>query len=302
MSKKVTIISQDYDNCFAIMTNVGLHGEFNGVNKKSWESYRKQGKDLEIIASMRQKYNEFLTEITKDSAEVHVYVGSDRQSFALDRLNASINKNGSVFPALVDLCNERSAAAQPWVFEPLLLADPKVDGSKPYQRQRGEAYRRMLAPGTFQLEVLEPPVNFDVNKQSKRPMLINQMWDAYRQNPDADELAFHFIDDRDDLIEDILKNLDPKEIPPNMTVVVSKFDYIGEVMKEPEAMHYCGTIKPPAVVQECKAVSTVEVDPGLSIASSIENTLWENNSSPKNATAGVSKLEECFKETISCIS
>ena len=249
MPKKITVISQDYDNCFAIMTQEGFNAEFYGRNKATWES-EFIAKGVDIVArteSTREQYNAYLTAITRDANAVRVYVGSDRQSDDLDKLNAAKNGNGSVFPALETLCREKSTVEQPWQFEPLLLADPLIPGAEPYLRARGEAYRRISESREPQLRVTERPTMFTNNEgrlaASKRSMLLNQMWDAYRQNPDADALDFHFIDDREDLINDILTRLNPADMPPNMTLKVSKFDYLGMLAyQDPEALKHCGTI------------------------------------------------------------
>ena len=52
-----------------------------------------------------------------------MYVGSNRQSYRLDKWNEHNNKNGSVFPALEALCQTRTTVGRPWTFEPFLLAD-----------------------------------------------------------------------------------------------------------------------------------------------------------------------------------
>lgn len=248
MAKKITIISQDYDGCFAIMTAEGLEGELNGVNKGSWDASQQEGNDnIKMIMASRKRYADFLTKITKDSAEVKVYVGSDRQSFSLDQLNKNIHQNGSVFTALERLCDERNTLTQPWVLEPLLLSDPYILGGKQYKRNRGFSYQNIKNPTTKFHEVMEPLLQFKHPdgslKNSKRPLLLSQMWDAYRQNAEASEIVFNFIDDRLDLIQDVLNNLTPSDIPPKMTLVVSRYDYIGDILGEPHSFCDCGAIK-----------------------------------------------------------
>lgn len=250
MPKKVTVISQDYDGCYSIMTPDGFNSEFYVKNKGYWEKSRiKKGVDFVVVANqIRDQYNAFLTDITENAAEVRVYVGSDRQSYLADDHNARINQNGSVFPALETLCRLRNRPDQPWLFEPLLLADPAIEGSAPFLRDRGAAYERIRESlGRPHLIFLETELLFKSASgkmiKSKRPLLLNQMWDAYRQNLEATELEFHFIDDRQDLIDDILGQLSPGDLPPKMTLIVSKFDYIGVYLNnEPGALSVCGQI------------------------------------------------------------
>lgn len=245
MTKKIVIISQDYDGCYSIMTDAGYNGEVNGRNKKTWQWYKSNGTEaIEIINPIREKYNNYLSSLTIDANEVHVYVGSDRQSYTLDNNNNHNNKNGSVFPALEALCHARTSEKQPWQFEPLLLADPKDKENNPYGRSRGTAYQQMKKPNAKQYEVNEPSINFDYKGKkthSKKPLILNQMWDAYRQNPKDTELEFNFLDDRQDLIEDVL-SLNPVLMPPNMILIVSKFDYIDMVVNKKGDIYRCGEI------------------------------------------------------------
>ena len=244
---RTIIISQDYDGCYCIMTDAGFAAERDQINASYWRPFIAGGGDYAAqIKPIRDRYNAFLNDITVDAESVHVYVGSDRQSKDLDDLNADNNHNGSVFPALENLCRERTTLAKPWKFEPLLLADPLITGTEPYKRKRGEAYQHITKREEPQLSNSEPRVYFrdaaGKLKTSKRPLLLNQMWDAYRQNPEATELEFHFIDDRQDLIDDVLERLDPSEMPPNMTLVVSKFDYLGIMEEDAKALGQCGKV------------------------------------------------------------
>lgn len=233
MVKKVVIISQDYDGCFSIMTELGAYAEMTKKNAVFWKRYPSSEAVHPWIASIRGAYDYYLDKITCDADEVRVYVGSDRQSFELDYCNHIVNGNGSVFPALKKFCQDKSTAEKPWIFEPLLLSDPLDEEQGPYGRVRGESLLRMInTPSDVQYKVVDP----DKKINSKVSMLLNQMWDAYRQNPDATYLQFHFVDDKESLIQDVLKNIKPNLLPPNMTLFVTKFDYIGMIMKEPGAL------------------------------------------------------------------
>lgn len=244
MTKKVTIISIDYDGCFSILTPEGVEITINGNNKEQWEQ---SGLNIvERIKETQQQFNVFLSTITKAATAVKVYVGSDRQSYVTDTKNLNRNHNGSVFPALEHLCKVRSTKSQPWTFEPLLMADPALEGKGPFFRKRGAAYELIQKSHSNQLVITDPPVIF-INPegrpvQSKIPMLLNQMWDAYRQNPKDTQLEFNFIDDRVDIINDILQNLNPDEMPPKMSLAVSKFDALGVVIDESNALSLCGKI------------------------------------------------------------
>lgn len=223
MAKKRVIISQDYDGCYAIAAPEGVKAELEGRNKRFYQ----QDKILTAqIKLMPMRYNQFLTEITEDADAVSVYVGSDRQSYALNQLNMKHNQNGSVFSALQDLCRVRTTEDCTWTFEPLLLADG--------QHERGAAMSRINSKQGPHLEAPDPTMFTKDGKPSKIPMIVKQMWDAYRQYP-GEELEFYLIDDRSNLLKDVCERLNPRLIPPGMTVHISRFDYIGVTENEPDA-------------------------------------------------------------------
>lgn len=238
MPKKVVVISQDYDGCYSIMTENGLQAELT-LNKKYWDKKLSPGKRIPAkLAAIRQSYDDYLDTITNDANEVHMYVGSDRQSYHMDNLNIDKHKNGSVFEALWICCGNKATAKKPWIFEPLLMSDPLDDTMTPYGRRRGVSLQSIHKnPDGIQLREVDP---YKI-KNSKRSMLLYQMWDAYRQNPDATEIDFYFVDDRDDLLQDVLKNITCEQLPPNMRLHVVKFDYIGMCHDEPGAL---GELKP----------------------------------------------------------
>ena len=233
MSKKVVIISQDYDGCFSIMTDVGITREMR-LNHVFWEKTPPYGQAIHpMLAAARQKFDDYLSAMTERADEVRVYVGSDRQSFEMDQHNAQHNQNGSVFPALRQLCEDRNTAEKPWIFESLLMSDPLDYTQGRFGRVRGLSLACMTdTPAAVQYSVVDP----HRCGRSKVSMLLNQMWDASRQNPDATELEFHFIDDREDLIVDVLRNIRPDQLPPNMTLSVTKFDYVGLIQQEAGAL------------------------------------------------------------------
>lgn len=233
MPRTRVVISQDYDGCYSIVTPIGLNAELTQSHNIEFYSNPIYAHIVQSLSEMSDVYGAYLTEITQKADAVSVYVGSDRQSFILDKLNRDKHSNGSVFSALQELCEARSTVERPWTFEPFLLSD----GEK-----RGSALEKMSSiPGESDLEfnqrqlVTPKPTRFidkERRKPSKIPLLIAQMQDARREYPD-DEIEFHFVDDRQDLLKDIQDNLELTDIPSRLTLHISKFDYIGVVRKEP---------------------------------------------------------------------
>lgn len=217
--KTRVILSLDYDGCTSIIAEGGVKAELEGQNKEEYEKPKYDTFKARLLQTPQQ-YKQYLDQITAGADAVSVYVGSDRQSYTLDKWNADRNKNGSVFPALEALCQTRTTVGCPWTFEPYLLADTGFE--------RGEALRRIKSETPPHLEAPE-------SNGSKIPLLLAQMSDAYRQYH-GETLEFHFVDDRQDLIDDICENLDPHLIPPGMTLKISKFDYFGIANQDPGSL------------------------------------------------------------------
>ncbi len=266
---KKCILSLDYDACYSILTPEGYDAEVERTNYEFWHD-GSHDPDT-ILNAIRSKFNDYLTLITESSDAISVYVGSDRQSHTLDELNQKKNNhNGSVFTALETLCKARTTEAKPWIFEKLLLADPLMRDGGAYERERGLAYRQMKNRDALQFELKEKR-----NPNSKYDLILNQMWDSYRENPGAEALEFHFIDDRKDLIDDLISRMDPTKMPPNMTLMVSRFDYISHVEAWPRPMMICldsrtpiraGTRLPRSPILDAVLEVGIEVSATLAVA------------------------------------
>ena len=249
MIKRV-VISQDYDGCYSIVAPNGVENERNGHNKQIYKQYPDLNSKLEKLPGL---YNGYLTDLTKEAELVSVYVGSDRQSKELDELNIRRNNNGSAFSALKSLCEKRNQKdGKTWTFEPFLLAD----GNNP----RGSAFERMKNSSGPQLHAPEPSRNTDEGRPSKIPLLRAQMRDIRKQYPN-DEIEFNFIDDRQDLIEDICKYLQPKDIPAGICLKIHKFDYIGVLQDEPNALGFVKSMSSDLVAAVEKEPSKVVENP-----------------------------------------
>ncbi len=278
MPKRV-IISQDYDGCFDACTEAGVEAQIRRVNPRYFRNNRVKQRQ---IKGLRLGYLGFLQQLVKGADSVSVYVGSDRQSYFVDRDNMINNKdNGSVFTALDELCRNppKSSLQQKWTFEPLLMADPIG--------QRGKALERIFAdlPEDEQLDV--GPTNWDHAflrstapgrrglYPSKIHMLYRQMWDAYNlYGEQDDELEFVFIDDNAEVLDNIIDVLDPSQIPPGMTVRIFRFDNMDYVTDFIEPHEEVEPIKSsrltPKETQECLAKMKLVLD---KVAKSINDYL-----------------------------
>lgn len=262
MGIKRVAISQDYDGCYAIAARSGVVNELSGKKKIFYDDPRNKAL-VSSIKSMPKLFRAYLTSITAEADAVSVYVGSIRQSYHSDKLNADKHKNGSVFPALKGLCRSRNSTACQWKFEPFLLAD----GEEP----RGTALQRIQSGAGPHRHNRYQEQRTKLGKSSKVPLLLAQMWDFARQYPD-DELEFHFIDDNIDILTDVLDNLNPKSMPLGMTLKLSRFDYRAFAEFDSTAMGPFGKIV--SSIRADVAATSVETAKFSAVTAKKTNTVY----------------------------
>lgn len=169
----VVIFSLDYDGCSDILfKEYQRYYDYYQADPANRPEYR----EAAMLFLLQQKFVEFLKEKAKDAKEVEGYIGSNRQSPALDRLNAKMNDNGLAFINLPQFYQSNG-----WTFRSLLLAD----------------IEHRLSPGSvFKKQSLCPcsRAHFD---QDKIQIIKNQLLDAAKNHPD-NEVHFYFPDDDTD--------------------------------------------------------------------------------------------------------
>lgn len=171
---KVVIFSLDYDGCSDI-----LFKEY----KACYDYYqadpanRPEYREAAMLFLLQEKLAEFLKEKAKEAKEVEGYIGSNRQSPALDKLNASNNQNGLAFTNLRQFYENNG-----WTFRSLLLADVE------HHLRPGSVFKnqRLCSCNTH--------AHFD---RDKIQIIENQLLDAAKNYPD-DEVHFYFLDDDQD--------------------------------------------------------------------------------------------------------
>ena len=240
--EEIVVLSHDYDGCFDIHHDGWVQTAIKNYEKYIRRKLTRSETDAIrmdyslLVANYRMQHRAFLKEATEGATKVKIYVGSDRQSYRLDKLNDNHNSNGSVFKEIPAFCASQNIAEKNdhWSFEPLLMADPKDPdpSSGKYARQTGKAYA-LIQSGVSQDKQLNTS-HADMSmfhskmtgrmQSSKYPMLLTQMWHAHRQNPHA-KIKMYFVDDRKDLMRDLKKRLKASDIPPNIELSLTIFDY-----------------------------------------------------------------------------
>src|SRR6476620_9735075 len=108
---KVTIYSLDYDGCGDILFSDLLNGQ-----------------EIQPLLEVKKRFSDYLDSKAADADSVEVYVGSNRQSYGLNKFNTEHNKNGSCFLNYQRLCNDKK-----WTFRTLLLADNEDESGHQYE-------------------------------------------------------------------------------------------------------------------------------------------------------------------------
>ncbi|EKD54148.1 MAG: hypothetical protein ACD_60C00120G0018 [uncultured bacterium] len=162
---KIAVLSLDYDGCADILFDDLIASYQSEKGSSISASFIKN------LLLLRKKFMSYLNLITQDSAYVELYVGSTRQSIALDDAIAQAQGNGSCFKNYTQLCLEKN-----WSFQKLLLADVKNTVSV------GTAMQNKSLTCT--------------KDQEKIITIQHQLKDAASRisNPD-DEINFYFFDD-----------------------------------------------------------------------------------------------------------
>jgi hypothetical protein len=228
---KTIIFSLDYDGCSDI-----LFQEIFIKYEKHLRDLRPEQR-LNIDMALKEAKNELANFLDKKAQEaekvqevkevkakeaklqsveqksVEVYIGSNRQSHALEAFNMSSNENGSCFTNLQKLCEEKS-----WIFRKLLLADVENNQGE------GSAFVDKRLTCTFdktKIETLQNQLKHVANKHR------------------TDEVHFYFLDDdnKDSILPALRKKFeDGEEIFENIHLHLIKFDWYAKALEKKEGL------------------------------------------------------------------
>ena len=179
----------------------------------------------DIVAANKEFLN-FIKEQNKSYSKSIVFVGSNRQSKAVDDCNASAGGGrGSCFPAIKRIADELEVT-----FDPFLLAD--IYGNL----KSGTSYSRAVGEKEVEKEWEHAKWMFD---ETKATILYAQMHKMACDNPE-EEIVFDFYDDRKNILESLqgFYKKYPELIPLNVTLNLCK--YRGSMSSE---------IKPSATIK-----------------------------------------------------
>jgi len=256
---KRTVLILDYDGCASVAVDSILKKELEKPFYKAQptdtpDEIKRKEKSCVALRTAVAEFKAYIKEVTKNSSAVSVYVGSDRQSKAMDAHNARANDNGSVFPAMKELCASISTKERPATFEPYLLPDRKD--------HRGETLRNIEKDGKTFLPIthadakkgdlivktefiLPTGVKAAVEANSKVELIKSIIKDAETAYPD-DELEFMFVDDRELLATNVIENITESDFGTNTkSFSVAKFSFaqfVYEATKDPSSKYEFGIL------------------------------------------------------------
>lgn len=141
----------------------------------------------------------------------YVFVGSNRQSYRVDRLNAT--KFGLLMTESCFVATQKLADALDATMDRFLLAD---------------VYGDLDDGRSFDLAISEEGTHADwVLDSSKATIVYAQVHKLANDKPEA-EITYDFYDDKDEIATGIIHSLLPEVLPHNVTVRI--FKYTGNVI------------------------------------------------------------------------
>jgi hypothetical protein len=215
---RVVAIAADYDNCFDFIAPVGVENMKAWPLLAHWYSQPAQGGIGWTFEGLAELLETTLASITSERDEVHLFVGSARQSVASDLSNARYTKNGSCHRAYEIMAEERG-----WKLNRALLHDY----GKSLQEQRHEHdfnwfLERIDKTGTMWGEEYEKDTLPVQHEQLKALIVTNVVAQLLKTNPN-DEIDLYFFDDRVEL----LKAAETVKLPANIKLHTVWFDHYG---------------------------------------------------------------------------
>lgn len=205
----IEVLSIDFDGCL-----------FNTAYRESQDENR--------LISCNQSFFDFITNTIAiyKPAKIICLVGSNRQSYKLDQVNAKKTSNhpsqrtlGSCFPAIAEVTRHiQSRSDVPCILDPYLLADSFGN------RRHGENYHHAVSLHHV-YEFADAP--FD---DSKIILLYAQTHKLASEHRGA-KIIFNFFDDRDDILAGLYHfySSHPEFLPENIELCL--YEYSGQKVK-----------------------------------------------------------------------
>lgn len=215
MAKDRVVLSLDYDGHACVIFKDDMDIAYKKHLQKNIQgmpnrAYKPQLADL--LEGARLAFEDYFEAVGANSIPTSAYVGSNRQSQALNRANIGFNRNGDCFRNY-----ETLAAVKGWTLKKLLYAD--------LHNNSGITY----APGTeFDNPKSTLETTFD---QTKVEMIRAQLDEVHREHPD-ETVHFYFSDDDDK--EKILPALHAEfgDKYQNIHLHYIKFDWFSLYLKQ----------------------------------------------------------------------
>lgn len=228
MSKKIRVLSLDFDGCLAEANKLKTIDEHIEYNK------------------------DFLAFLNQDKANYDksiVFLGSNRQSIAMDQENGFSKKNGSCYALIEAIAKKLSA-----VFDPLLLADVYAD--EPAGTTIETAKKLLGSDQFYQSKEVAQQQSDWVEDKGKLTILLAQMHKVASEHQEDDEIVYEFFDDQEVILNKLKNYFDnnPEAIPKNITLKLNKYtgkvnevsnqlvDNIATISGKGTAKNYCSLI------------------------------------------------------------
>ncbi|MFI4919153.1 MAG: hypothetical protein ACHP65_06330 [Legionellales bacterium] len=209
--KPILVLSLDYDGCTDIL--------FPELSKQETppEVHQK-------VSNLTEKFHAFVdAKALEADANVMVYVGSNRQSQQINKLNAK-KGNGCCFTNLQTLCKDKG-----WYFNPLLMAD----------------IQNKQVPGSA---ILDASLTCNI-EENKICLIETQLADIAMKYPEA-QVNYYFFDDDPpgkniflSLREHYLEYGNINKVPNNICLHLVQLDWYAAIVEQRDTLIITDTIQ-----------------------------------------------------------
>jgi len=209
-------IFADYDSCFDVVNP--LIQDCPGTQKYSRAFFQHWGV-LEKRDAAVSLLNRFLDEITRDRRAVYLFVGSNRQSLAFDKVLGSAPGG---FEAIGGGAFEAIAKERGWTLNYALVADVGPVGLPRWSKDtEGSAWT-----DNTKRQPIEPRDGTTAAEDRRLKLMIVE--NNFRQlRPEQGEVDVYFFDDREEFLANARENAN---IPDHIQFYTCRWDFMGYIV------------------------------------------------------------------------
>lgn len=215
---RICAIFADYDSCFDVVNPLIQQSP---ASQKYSRAFFEHWGVIEIRDGAVELLDEFLTDITSHRDITYLFVASNRQSLAFDKI---LGGNSGGFEAIGGGAYEAIAAARDWTLNYTLVADTCATGTIRLtpDGDEGSAWKDVS-----KRQPIEPGVGRTKAADDMRLKLLIVENNFRQLLPQAGDVDVYFFDDRQDFLTHTRENA---TIPTHVKFHTVRWDFMGYIV------------------------------------------------------------------------